>query len=314
MTIEVRPFEASAEATWEQFASGSVNGTLLHRRRFLNYHGNRFRDCSLLLYYEGRLVGLLPAAESRSDSREVVSHPGATYGGLVHQGKARGELMLQLLAAVVGHYRSQGYRRVLYKAVPHIYSHRPAQDDLYALFRLGAVRTRCELSSAIELGPVRTVTERRRRGLNKALKMVALTSEPEQLPQAWRVLEDNLRRKHDASPTHSLDEMRQLLILFPNEILIRCATLQGEVVAAVVLFNTPRVWHAQYIASSERGYEVCALDALFDAIIGEATTAGARYFDFGTSNEREGTVLNAGLYDFKCEFGGGGVAHEYYAI
>lgn len=314
MSIEVRPFAAALEAEWDTFAAGCVNATLLHTRRFLNYHGSRFADRSLCIYEGGRLAGLLPAAEARGDAGEVASHPGATYGGIVHQGRLKGEAMLQALEAAVAHYRGQGCRRFVYKPVPHIYARVPAQDDLYALFRLGARRFRCDLACSIDLAGTRQVSDRRRRSLKKAQKLVTLDGGSQLLPQAWAVLEDNLGRKHGAVPTHSLAEMELLAGLFPREIQVRCARLAGRVEAAVVLFATPRAWHAQYIASSEAGYEASALDALFDAAIAEAAAAGARYFDFGTSNEQAGLVLNAGLYGFKSEFGGGGVAHEHYEI
>jgi len=82
----------------------------------------------------------------------------------------------------------------------------------------------------------------------------------------------------------------------------------------VVFFISRSAWHAQYIAASESAYNVSALDAIFDSAISEARKAGARYFDFGTSNEQAGLILNDGLYRFKSEFGGGGVAHEYYEL
>jgi hypothetical protein len=41
---------------------------------------------------------------------------------------------------------------------------------------------------------------------------------------------------------------------------------------------------------------------------------GARYFDFGVSNEQGGQILNEGLYRFKMSFGAGGVVHEFYEV
>jgi hypothetical protein len=90
--------------------------------------------------------------------------------------------------------------------------------------------------------------------------------------------------------------------------------MDGRVEAGVVLFTSTNVWHAQYIASSEKGYAVSALDVVFETAIDDASKACVRYFDFGTSNEEGGFVLNEGLYRFKSEFGGGGVAHEYYEL
>ena len=85
-------------------------------------------------------------------------------------------------------------------------------------------------------------------------------------------------------------------------------------VAGVVLFTSPRVVHAQYIAAEEAGRATGALDAVFEHCLTAAAAAGARYFDFGISTVSEGRELNAGLYRFKTEFGGGGVVHQFFEV
>lgn len=312
--IEAVSFEPGAESQWDDFCAGAINATFLHSRRFLSYHGDRFNDASLILHDAGEWVGVLPAALSPADSTLVISHPGATYGGIVHQGRLAGNRMIEAFTALIRHYAQRGLHTLLYKAVPHIYATVPAQDDLYALFRHGAVRVRCDLSATLDLQTLRAPSERRKRGLRKASKHVVVAGGEALLEGLWHVLADNLERRHGARPVHSLAEIRLLQARFPREIQVRCALIDGAVEAGVVLFNAGRVWHAQYIASSERGYEVSALDAVFNALVAEARENGARYFDFGTSNEDEGRVLNDGLYRFKHEFGGGGTAHEFYRL
>jgi hypothetical protein len=314
MTLRVEPFCEALASDWDRFCEGAINATLLHSRRFLSYHGTRFKDLSVLLFNERAIVGVLPAAEHPSDSSLVVSHPGATYGGLVHDGGLTGERTLEALQAVTSFYRAQGYASLQYKALPHTYAQTPAQDDLYALFRLGAVRTRCDLSSTIDLAARRPRPDRRRRALKKALNQVNVEWDALAWQQVWQLIADNLARKHDASPVHSAQELATLHQRFPEHIRVVCAMHQGKPVAAVVLFNSRQVWHAQYIASNEAGHELNALDAVFESAINRAAESGARYFDFGTSNEHAGKVLNAGLYRFKTEFGGGGVAHEFYQL
>lgn len=314
MSIELLPYESGYADAWDAFCAGAENATILHTQSFLSYHGGRFKDLSLLVMDAGRLVGLFPAAQSLSDPALVVSHLGITYGGLVHQGKLRGNRMIEVFEAIVARYAKSGYRCLQYKPPPFIYATMPAQDDIYALFRLGAQRVRCDLSSCIDLASRRRLSERRRRGLRKAQAKVTLSSDPRLLGEVWRVIALNLARKHDARPVHSVEELSLLQERFPREIQVRCALMGGVVEAGVIFFNTTRVWHAQYIAASEVGYELSALDAVFDAAIIEAQQTGARYFDFGTSNEDGGKVLNDGLYRFKSEFGGGGVAHEFYEL
>lgn len=314
VTINVIRYQPALNEVWDTFCANAVNSTFLHMRRFLGYHGDRFVDVSAVLMQGDVIVGVFPAAETGRDRSMVVSHPGITYGGVVHDGALSGGKMIEALERLREHYRAAGYECLRYKAVPHVYQVRPSQDDLYALFRIGAHRSRCDLSCTIALGDRAKPSERRRRGLKKALKSVVVKAGAEQLRPLWRVLMDNLARKHDAAPVHSVEEMEHLVGLFPDCIEFFCATMDEQVEAGVVVFKTRTAWHAQYIAASEAAYSVSALDAVFDHAIAEATAAGVRYFDFGTSNESEGTVLNESLYQYKHEYGGGGAVHEYYDV
>lgn len=312
--MRIIDFSAEHEEQWDAWCAGAVNGTFLHSRRFLNYHRGRFTDASTLLMEEERIVGVFPAAIALDDQKLVVSHPGATYGGIVHQGRLRGTRMIEALSALRSHYSIRGFHTLLYKAVPHIYMLVPAQDDIYALAGLGARKAGTYLSSSIDLENRRQTTERLCRGLRKAQNIVTISNDISLLGELWTVLEQNLERKYGVMPTHTREEITVLRNLFPDEICIRCALLDGKVEAGIVLFNSPRVWHTQYIASSERGYRARALFAVLESAIEEAKGNGARYFDLGTSNEKGGTVLNDGLYRFKTKFGGGGVAHEFYEV
>jgi hypothetical protein len=313
VTYDVFAYESTKADAWDEFCAGAVNATFLHTRRFLSYHGDRFKDLSLLLMNSGKIMGVFPAAESPTDPELVVSHPGATYGGVVHQGGLTGTRMIEAITALAKYYKDN-YRRLIYKSIPYIYHNVPAQDDTYALFRYGSLRNRCDLSCAIDLATRTVASERRRRGLKKALKSVTLSSDPALLPEVWSVIACNLGSKHNVRPTHSLAELSILMKLFPDRITLQSALLEEHVIAGVVFFNSPKAWHAQYIGASEHGYEMAALDAVFDAAISTARETGARYFDFGISNENEGKTLNEGLYRFKSEFGGGGVAHEFWEM
>jgi len=314
VSLQIVPYTPDHEMAWEDCCAGAVNATLLHTRRFLSYHGDRFKDASTLIVEAGKVRGVFPAAQSPADAGLVVSHPGVTYGGVVHPGWLSGARMLAALTALAAHYQSRGYQRLLYKVIPYIYASVPAQDDVYALFRLGAQRVRCDLSCALDLARRQPLDAQRRRGLKKARKAVTLSGDPSHLGALWTVIADNLARKHGAKPVHSPAELALLMDRFPHHIALRCALIAGQVQAGVVVFKTSTVWHAQYIAASESAYQVSALDAVFDAVIFDAQQAGARYFDFGISNENNGLILNEGLYRFKSGFGGGGVAHEFYEI
>jgi hypothetical protein len=303
-------------ADWDEFVSRAPMASFLHTRRFLSYHGRRFRDLSLLLKNDAYgILGLLPAAADPLDARRVISHPGITFGGMLHAGNLNGEKMIDALGAVRDYYLSQGMRSLLYKAIPAIYHQVPSGDDLYALFRLDARRSRCELSSAIDLTNRRQPGSRRKRGLRKALKAGVEVKDGDQfIDELWQVLEDNLERKLGQKPVHTKDEIRNLASLFPENIKFIVGLLNGHVIAGTVLFCSRSVTRAQYIAADETAYDASALDAVFEHAIVQAHAEGRRYFDFGTSNSDEGRQLSTPVYQFKTEFGGGGVAQEVYEL
>lgn len=308
-------FDDSLNQAWDDFCAASYCATFLHTRRFISYHGTRFHDCSVILADKEKWLGILPAARDPVRRQVVVSHPGLTYGGVIHRGALRGEAMLEALQAIARLLHAAGYRTLEYKAVPHIYQRVPAQDDLYALQRLGARRFRCDLSSSIDLRERLPVSERRRRGLRKAsAQEISITSGMQLLEPLWRVLVENLERRHGARPTHSAAEIRTLAERFPRQISFHAASQGDELLAGVVMFDTGIVSHAQYIASSERGRQLCALDAVFESCIATAQSEGLRFFDFGISTEDQGKVLNSSLYKFKSEFGGGGIAYEFFEL
>ncbi|MHB1566951.1 MAG: GNAT family N-acetyltransferase [Acidiferrobacter sp.] len=233
----------------------------------------------------------------------------------MEQGKLYGMLSVDILRALMGYYGQQGYKKIVYKAVPWIYHRIPAQDDLYALFRLGGRCVRRELSATIDTQEPRVMAERRKRGLARARKAeLTVERDPSVLKIFWPILEDNLDRKHGARPAHTLAEMTDLIERFPDNIEVIIVRQGSQPCAGVVLFKSKRVIHAQYIATSDFGYSVAATEFLFEEVIHSIPKDGQRYFDFGTSNEAAGWVLNMGLYQFKREFGAGGCVYEHYDL
>ncbi len=54
MKIEI--YKSGLKAEWDGFVRNSKNGTFLFYRDFIEYHGDRFGDYSLMFYDGGSLV------------------------------------------------------------------------------------------------------------------------------------------------------------------------------------------------------------------------------------------------------------------
>jgi Acetyltransferase (GNAT) domain len=315
-THSVRAYSDDDAVAWDELVARSYNGTILHTRRFLSYHGDRFRDRSLLVIdARGRAVGALPAAEDPADSSVVTSHPGLTYGGLVHDGALSGGPMIGVFESIAAQCRSLGYTRLRYKAVPAIYQSIPAADDLYALFRLGASRYRCDLAAVVGLDHGQPLSRQRDRGRKRALRAGVRTEDGwGNIAAFWQMLEMNLARRHNSVPTHSLAEIEYLHGQFPGSFFLVVAKIGDSLVGGDVHTIEGPVMQGCYTATTDEGRAACATDLLFERGAALAREQGCRYFSFGTSTMDEGRALNESQYDFKTSFGATGLAHDHYEL
>jgi hypothetical protein len=305
--LTVRRYAPPDADAWDAVVGCSRNGNLMHRRGYMDYHADRFVDCSLIVERKGEAVAVFPASIS---GNRVTSHGGLTYAGLIATHALRAESTLAAFGLLRGHYRELGVDGVLYKAVPHVFHAYPAEEDLYALHRLGARLVRRDLSSVIALQETFDFTPGRRRAVAKARKAgIRLQSGGD--PAAFHGLLAEVLRRHDTSPTHSLAELRLLQARFPRQIVLHEAHDGDELLAGAVVYDFGRAVHTQYLAASEQGRQRNALNLLLAELVG-GIYADRMYFSFGISTEQQGCVLNEGLVSQKEYFGARAVVHDFY--
>jgi hypothetical protein len=122
-----------------------------------------------------------------------------------------------------------------------------------------------------------------------------------------------LQSRYSAEPVHSGDELALLARRFPNEITLHTATCEGNLVAGVVVYETPVLAHAQYLAASEEDRRVHALDKIVD-MLRVGYESRIRWWDFGTSTERSGQYLNEALMRNKESYGARAVVYDQYVL
>lgn len=317
--IEILQYTPEYHLQWDEFVNASRNGTFLFYRKYMEYHSDRFTDCSLIAQRDGKLLAMLPA---NRDGQVLYSHQGLTFGSWIVPLKHFDvTVMLEIWDAAAVWLKKHGIATVIYKAVPHIYHRYPCEEDLYALFRHNATLVESNISTTILLEDPLGFDRGNKSGTNAARKAGVVVEESEDWAGYWQVLDQVLMERHDTHPVHSLAEIELLHDRFPQNIRLYTATLppacddgKAEIVAGVVMYFTRAVAHSQYIASSPRGRELKALPLLFDTLIKSAQEAGYKYFDFGISNENHGRYLNSGLVQQKSRMGGRGIVYNTYKI
>ena len=328
----VVPYSVNYKETWDEFIRSSKNGTFLLMRDFMDYHADRFFDCSVLIYDgeltnsdlgappEGldRLKAVFPANWAETEGT-VYSHQGLTYGGLIMDVEITQQEVLEIMQDVMQYYRSMlQAKNIVYKPIPYIYSTYPSSEDLYAIFRAGArLRTRA-VSSVV---PLRTQMRMRTLRLRQAKKALdnnlyierLVDGDMEGLHAYWLLLSDVLMTHHGVKPVHNEEEIALLMQRFPREIKVFLVKHEERTTAGCVVFVSAQVAHIQYIAANDEGRQYGALDLLFRHLITERYKQ-MEFLDFGISTEDGGNKLNTGLIFQKEGFGGRAVCYDSYEI
>ena len=297
---------------WNDFVKTSKNGFFMFDRAYMDYHADRFTDHSLMVFDEGgSLVAVLPANERDG---VLYTHQGLTFGGFIVGRKMRTPLMLEVMEGLKAYAKAEGFTKVVYKAIPHFYHQQPAQEDLYALFRFSAKQTRVDVSSTIDYATKRyKFSSSRKSGLVKAKKEGLTVQTGLDFTAFFNMMNEVLAEKYDTQATHTADEMTKLQTSFPNNIKGYACTRGNELLAGAIVYETETVAHTQYLAATEEGRSVGALDLLLKHMIDDVYT-GKNYFDFGISTEQAGKYLNEGLIDQKEGTGARATIHQVYEL
>lgn len=307
--FEIVRYTADKAEEWNKFVAESKNGTFLFDRHYMDYHSDRFEDYSLMFYRNGGLYALLPA--NREDNI-LWSHRGLTYGGIIMNAESTAARIQQLFRELNDYLRADGFIKVVYKPVPHIFHRIPSEEDIYSLFSVCDAKLidRSISSTLILQYPLKWHRDRRY-GINKAKAHDVTVDESMDLKGFWEVLTFNLKNKYDSCPVHSLEEIELLHDRFPQQIRLFTASKDGKVLGGTVLYITSTVVHTQYISANLEGKQWRVIDALFDYLLHECDWQ-QRYFDFGTSNEEDGRILVEPLIYQKEGFGGRGICYDWY--
>lgn len=307
--FEIRRYTETDKAAWDAFVAASKNGTFLFFRDYMGYHSDRFEDCSLMFYREGRLYGVMPA-NRKGDVFQT--HAGLTYGGLVMDAKTTAAATVELFRELNEYLRKEGFRQVLYKCIPWMYHQMAAEEDLYAIARTCDARLQERDLGTVIIQRNTIRWERiRRRALKRAQEAGITVERSDDLAGFWDVLCDNLKRTYDSKPVHTLDEIELLHSRFPDNIVLYVAKKGDDILAGMVLYVSQQVVRAQYSSASLLGKELGAIDIIYDRVINH-DFRHLPYFEFGTSALGNTNIINESLIFQKEGFGGRGICFDRY--
>ena len=308
--ILVQRYKSEYKKLWDNFVSQSKNGVFLFYRDYLEYHADRFDDCSLIFFQGESPIALLPANRVENT---IISHGGLTFGGIISDARMGTSLMLDVFAALIDELRKQGVTKLVYKAIPHMYHLQPAEEDLYSLFVHNARLVRRDVSSAVIAAHRPTMTHGRKKTLKHARALGLKVERSYDFAQFMAIAAESLNRRHGLRPVHTADEMQLLASRFPENIKLFALHRGQQMLGGVIIYESQNVAHGQYRHATEEGMDLGAFDCLMDVLMNEVYV-NKPYIDFGISMADGGRTLNAGLVRNKESYGARTLVYDFYEL
>jgi hypothetical protein len=309
--FQVRLYQPQDFNIWNTFISVAKNATFLFHRDFMEYHSDRFQDYSLLVFDEDKLVAVLPANRVGAT---VYSHQGLTYGGLILDHKAKLSTTILIVRIILEFLHNNEINDLVIKEFPGFYCDYFSNELDYCLFILESKLIRKDSLSVIELSKPYFISKTRRESIRRGEKNGLVIKEELNFELFWNeILIPNLDTKHQIKPVHSVEEIKLLHSRFPENIRHFNVYHKDKIVAGTTVFITDKVAHPQYISGNSQKNELGSLDFLYHHLITEVFNEKA-IFDFGISNEEQGTKINEGLLFWKESFGAKTVTQGFYEV
>lgn len=273
------------------------NATFLFQRDFMDYHSDRFDDFSVMIYKRKKLVAIIPA--NRVD-REVYSHQGLTYGGVVLTRKSSLIDAIVAIQAALKFYHENGIDTLDIKVIPSYYNQLPSDEVIFALSKFDTTLKNRDVIMVLDYRNLMPYKGNRKQGVNRAERAGLEIRKENDFSKFWnKILIPNLQAKHNTKPVHSIEEITLLASRFPDKIeQLNVYDKSGKLVAGTTVFVTETTIHPQYISGDADKNELGSLDFLYHYLINEYHK-NKWYFDFNTSSESGGAVLNSGLIFWK---------------
>jgi hypothetical protein len=265
-----------------------------------------------MFFEDDTLVSCLPGHEVNGT---LYSHLGLTYGALLTLNtpseasdksaqilKVDVDLYPNLLKELISYLKHKDFHKLELKLPPPFFD--PHFEQHYENLLEWDFKTLEESLDLVvifdqEWSPSPKKTAGYRNGRFDPLKIVVSND----LEEFWNeLLIPQLQKRHNAKPTHTLEEIQLLQTRFPTQILQYYVESEGEKIAGITLFDFGTILKVQYAAANVTGFEKNAMEFLYLEIIQEAKDQGKQFVDLGTVNNRDGSI-NEGLLRFKKQLG-----------
>jgi len=315
--IEYKIYNNSNKELWNSFINSINDSTIFHSQQFLEYHIDRkFSNHSLMFYKNKTLIAIFTGSETINSNGERIlfSHPGASFGGIIQKIHSLSDT-LEIIDLIEKYAVENNFNQVSIVPTPSIYYQNHHDDFIYGLKLKQFIEIERYYSSVI---PIESNIDDQlnliNRSKGRSLNYYDAIIEENNLKIHWAknfdsfypILLEN-KKKYDAKPTHSLEELKQINKLMSNNIRLLIIEKDNVVIGGnLILIANPNVAIIFYNMINYKFSDLQIAVIQVCESIKWAHKNKFRFLDFGVSHETGDDsflIPKMSLIKFKEEFG-----------
>ena len=317
--ISVHKYESHNREEWQEFLKHTNNGTMFHDLNFLDYHPEgKFNFYHLMFRRGEELIGILPGGV-KENGRVFWSPVGASYGSIATK-DIRFETALEIVDAMLEYFDRENFKDIYLIPPPLVYSINLSQHIEYAMLYRKFDFELHYISHAIDLKHgdnfLLQFDKTARKNIHKILREGKLeVRESDDYDTFYQILLNN-KAKHNAVPTHSLEDIHRLLELMPDNLKLLMVYYDGKPIAGSLLFLcNAKVVLCFYTMLLYEYEEMKPVYLVNYEITRWATEKGYEWVDIGVSQDTQADdpmTPSMNLINFKERFNARGILRSTY--
>ncbi|WP_341659372.1 hypothetical protein [Vibrio sp.] len=305
---------------WDSLVTKSDEGTIFHSRKFLSYHQERFvKSEKQLVWLKGeQLFGVMPTVVCELNGKNTLLSPyGASFGGPIFRKTLKLKEGDEAIRALINYLDSNEIANCSLTLSPAIYNEKNSEVIGYCLEKYGFKLVSRDIFSVIGLKGKsyedvwQGYEGRARTSIRKSKEQFEIKTDAI-IDEFYNILVEDKNRLN-STPTHSLEQLKQLKSLFPKQVWVDIATHKESGTKAGICYFMPSTNTVLtfYMAQETRALKLNGVSVLVDFGIHNAVKNGCTYFDFGGSSIGY-DIENIGVANFKESFGAYSVSRPSY--
>ena len=279
-------------ADWDDFVEKSINGTIFHKRKFLDYHQDKFSNEEQFFVIkkgDSVIAQFCYLKKLDQDNKSIALSPyGASFGGPILKSFPTYLQSKNIVTAIIEHFNCQNIQRCQITIPLSIYSIAPLDVFTFSFLESGFKIQNMDISSIVNLSSDKiedTISSRARNNLRKVKENQKIRIQHRASVDDFIETLDATFARHGSKPTHSHSEIYFLTKNLPNEVYVDVAFYENIPVAGICYFKiNNRVLSTFYLTQTKLGIENNCLTLLIVEGIKRARSEGYMWLDFGTSS------------------------------